>query len=144
MEAGTTGLIRKIHVVVIQISRLPLGANGMAASWYSWDRSRLTGISGSNSGSNRDHFLQSHPSRITHTYGRVVLMDKSVGKRLISAILERLLGLRRCHRRLHIHVVIRGGLPPLGVFHHHLKQPSAQASLGIGMRAWRRARWRKP
>jgi len=43
VEAGTTGLIRKIHVVVIQISRLPLGANGMAASWYSWDRSRLTG-----------------------------------------------------------------------------------------------------
>jgi hypothetical protein len=43
VEDGTTGLIRKIHVVVIQISRLPLGANGMAASWYSWDRSRLTG-----------------------------------------------------------------------------------------------------
>jgi hypothetical protein len=40
VEAGTTGLVRKIHVVVIQISRLSLG---LAASWYSWDRSRLTG-----------------------------------------------------------------------------------------------------
>jgi hypothetical protein len=64
VEAGTTGLIRKIHVVVIQISRLSLGANGMAASWYSWDRSWLTGF-----------VLADHPSRITHTYGRVVLMD---------------------------------------------------------------------